>query len=56
MPQNEPHPEPEAPAVVYLVVDVTVTDPALFQQYVDGLQASLARYGAASCPRRVGPK
>ena len=45
MPQNELNPDPQAPAAVYLVVDVTVTDPALFQQYVDGHQDSLARYG-----------
>jgi uncharacterized protein (DUF1330 family) len=45
MMDREPHPDPQAPAAVYLVVDVTVTDPPLFQQYVDGHQASLARYG-----------
>jgi uncharacterized protein (DUF1330 family) len=45
MPDNEPAPDPQAPAAVYLVVDVTVTDPLLFQQYVDGHQASVARYG-----------
>jgi uncharacterized protein (DUF1330 family) len=45
MPQKEPNPDPQAPATVYLIVDVTGTDPALFQQYVDGHQASLARYG-----------
>jgi uncharacterized protein (DUF1330 family) len=45
MMDRAPHPEPQAPAAVYLVVDVTVTDPPLFQQYVEGHQASLARYG-----------
>jgi len=45
MTNKEPNPDPQAPAAVYLVVDVTVTDPPLFQQYVDGHQASVARYG-----------
>jgi two-component system, sensor histidine kinase and response regulator len=45
MPVNEPTPDPQAPAAVYLVVDVTVTDPQLFQQYVEGHPASVARYG-----------
>ena len=45
MPPNKPNPDPQAPAAVYLVVDVTVTDPPVFQQYVDGHQDSVARYG-----------
>jgi PAS domain S-box-containing protein len=45
MPDNQRNPDPQTRAAVYLVVDVTVTDPDLFQQYVDGHQASVARYG-----------